>query len=136
MFPSPGSAMAEAQSLGHVLHGRVCAADVSGNESGAVALGVVFVLTPVLAVLAGYAGGTTAARAVSTLALAPFLLAVWAAYGVLSAPTTSAESDCHHCAEILGHWTDPLTLVVPGVLAVLWAAGALLGIGIRRFRLR
>jgi hypothetical protein len=99
-----------------------------------VVLVVVFFATPVVAALAGYAAGTTAARAAVTVAVVPLLAALWAAFGVLSAPTTSAESDCHHCAELLGHWTDPLTVVVPGVLAVLWAVGAAVGIGVRRLR--
>jgi hypothetical protein len=101
-----------------------------------VALIVVFVVSPVVGALAGYAGSTNAARAVMTVAVVPLLAVVWAAYGVLSAPTTSAESDCHHCAELLGHWADPLTVIVPAVLSALWVVGALVGIGVRRLRRR
>ena len=95
---------------------------------------VVFVVVPTLAALAGYVGGTTAARAVTAVALGPLFLGAWAAYSVLSAPTTAGECDLHHCADILGHWTDPLTVILPALLAAVWVVGALFGIGARRLR--
>jgi hypothetical protein len=64
------------------------------------------------------------------LAIAAFgvgAVSVLVAVSLATAPTSVEESTCHHCAEYLGRWVDPLALIFPAVLGAAWLIGVVIG---------
>ena len=58
------------------------------------------------------------------------------AVSLATAPTSVEQSTCHHCAEYLGRWVDPLALIFPAVLGAGWLVGVVIGAAVGAARRR
>jgi hypothetical protein len=78
--------------------------------------------------------GGNAKRVVVIGACGVVAAAALVALSLVFAPESVEQANCHHCAEYLGRWVDPLALLFPAVLALAWLIGVGVGAGARATR--
>ena len=71
--------------------------------------------------------GSNRRRVLAIAAFGVIALGALVAVSLATAPTSVEQSTCHHCAEYLGRWVDPLALIFPAVLGAAWLIGVVIG---------